>query len=265
MKAKQKYSTYDLERYSLLQSLRKWRHYLFPMEFVVYTDNHALRFLNRQEKLNHGHMKWMEYLQDFTFPIKHKKGVDNKVVDALSRRNLVIQEIQLERMGIIAMKEMYQEDANFKEAYEFCQAMNERYHTDFSQSMLQEGLIFKGSQLCIPNCSMRENIVKEKYCGSLSGYFGLDKTLELVRRFYFWPSLQSDVRKFVSECVVCQRAKGTSSNAGLYIPLPIPTKPWDSVNMDFVLGLPRTKSGYDNVHVVVDVYSNFNDNNNTSN
>lgn len=87
----------------------------------------------------------MEYLQAFTFTIKHKKGVANKIVDDLSRRNLVIQEIQLESMGINAMKDTYQEDVDFKEAYEVCQAMNERYHTDFSEYMLQEVLLFKGS------------------------------------------------------------------------------------------------------------------------
>ena len=90
---KQKYSTYDLELYAMVQSLRKWRYYLLPKEFVVYTDNHALSFLNRQEKLNHRHMKWIEFLQAYTFTIKHKKGETNKVVDALSRRNLTIQEI----------------------------------------------------------------------------------------------------------------------------------------------------------------------------
>ena len=45
--AKQRYSTYDLELYAIVQSLRRWRHYLLPKEFVVYTDNHALIFLNR--------------------------------------------------------------------------------------------------------------------------------------------------------------------------------------------------------------------------
>lgn len=39
--ANQKYSIYDLEMYVMVQSLGKWRHYLLPKEFVVYTDNHA--------------------------------------------------------------------------------------------------------------------------------------------------------------------------------------------------------------------------------
>ena len=59
-----------------------------PKEFFVYTDNHALSFLNRQEKLNHRHMKWIEFLQAYTFIIKHKKGVRNKVADAISGEEL---------------------------------------------------------------------------------------------------------------------------------------------------------------------------------
>lgn len=60
--AKHKYSSYDLEMYALVQALKRWRHYLLPKEFVVYTDNQALSFLISQDKLSHRHMKWMEYL-----------------------------------------------------------------------------------------------------------------------------------------------------------------------------------------------------------
>ena len=68
-------------------------------------------------------MKWIEFLQAYTFTIKHKKGETNKVVDALSRRNLTIQEVQLERIGIYAMKDMYEQDEHFKEAYQVYKSM----------------------------------------------------------------------------------------------------------------------------------------------
>ena len=43
--AKIKYSTYDKEFYADIQALKKWRHYLVPKEFVMYRDNHALKFI----------------------------------------------------------------------------------------------------------------------------------------------------------------------------------------------------------------------------
>ena len=63
------------------------------------------------------HVKWMEFMLSYTFSIKQKKGVFNKVVDALSRRTLLIQNIDLESVGITLMKDMYAHDDGFKEIY----------------------------------------------------------------------------------------------------------------------------------------------------
>ena len=65
----------------------------------------------------------MEYLQSYTFTIKHKKGEENKVADTLSRRNSTIQEMRLENVGFHSIKEMCEGDADFKEAYQVCKDM----------------------------------------------------------------------------------------------------------------------------------------------
>lgn len=39
---KKNYSSHDKEFYVILQALNKWRHYLLPKEFILYSDNHAL-------------------------------------------------------------------------------------------------------------------------------------------------------------------------------------------------------------------------------
>ena len=102
---------------------------------------------------------------------------------------------------------------------------------------------------------MRENLIREKHSGGLSGHFGFDKSYEQLSHFYFWPKMRSEVEKYVKNCKICQYAKGKSQNAGLYIPLPIPDRPWDMVSMDFPLGFPKTQRKNDAIYVIVDIFS----------
>jgi hypothetical protein len=118
--AKRNYSTYDKEFYAIIQALKKWRHYLVPKEFVLYSDNHALKFITRHENLNQRRAKWIEFMQNFTFVIKHIYGNVNKCVDTLSMRILILQEFQVKTSGFDHLKGMYHGDPDFGEAYEAC-------------------------------------------------------------------------------------------------------------------------------------------------
>jgi hypothetical protein len=64
-------------------------------------------------------------------------------------------------------------------------------------------VIILGNQLCIPKCSMRENLLKEKHSGGLVGHFGHDKTFSKLNDSYFWPRMRTDVNKFVDICRIC--------------------------------------------------------------
>jgi hypothetical protein len=192
--AKLKYSTYDKEFYAIIQALKKWRHYLVPKEFVLYSDNHALQFVSQQEKLNQKHEKWVEYMQNFTFVIKHISGTANKVADALSRKCLLLQEFKVKTLGFENLKDMYAGDADFGEAYKAVENIVLRDQSPWIDYMIQDGLLSRGNQLCIPICSMRENLVKEKHSGGLAGHFGHDKTFAKLSESYFWPSMRADVK-----------------------------------------------------------------------
>jgi hypothetical protein len=89
---------------------------LVPKEFVLYNDNHTLQFVTRKENLNQKHAKWVEYMQNFTFVIKHISRTANKVVDALSKKCLLMQEFRVKTLGFDNLKEMYRDDPDFKEA-----------------------------------------------------------------------------------------------------------------------------------------------------
>jgi hypothetical protein len=140
---KRKYSTYDKEFYAIIQVLKKWRHYLVPKEFVLYSDNQALRFITRHDKLNQRHAKWIDFMQNFTFVMKHISGNANKVVDALSRRCLILQEFQVKILGFEHLKDMYRDDLDFKEAYEECANTVLRDRSQWTEYMIQYGLLFR--------------------------------------------------------------------------------------------------------------------------
>ena len=72
--AKKKYSSYDKEFFAVVQSLKKWRHYLMSKEFILYLDSHALKYIMQQPKLNQKHAKRVEYLQGFHFVLNHING-----------------------------------------------------------------------------------------------------------------------------------------------------------------------------------------------
>ena len=86
-------------------------------DFLLYTDHKALQYLGSQHKLNQRHVKWVEYLQSFTFVNKYKSGVTNRVVNALSRRCSLLTEMHVEILGFEEMKGLYESDPDFSEMW----------------------------------------------------------------------------------------------------------------------------------------------------
>jgi hypothetical protein len=160
-------------------------------------------------------------------------------------------------LGFEHLKDMYCDDTDLKEAYKACVNPVLRATSQWTEYMIQEGLMFKGDQLCIPKCSMRDNLLKEKHSGGLVGHFVHEKRFAQLSSSYYWPGMTMKVIKFVNICRIFQHAKGKIQNTRLYQPLPIPERPWDAISMDFVLGLPRTQKGFDSIFLVVDRFSNI--------
>jgi hypothetical protein len=78
------YVTHDLELAAIVHALKMWRHYLLGRKSVLMTDHYGLRYLFDQPKLNARQARWMALLSEFDFEIKHIKGKENRVADALS-------------------------------------------------------------------------------------------------------------------------------------------------------------------------------------
>ena len=80
------YATHDLKLATIVHALNMWRHYLMGRRFELRTDHCGLKYLFDQPILNARQARWLEFLCEFDFEIKHIKGKENKVADALSRK-----------------------------------------------------------------------------------------------------------------------------------------------------------------------------------
>ncbi|PKI53372.1 hypothetical protein CRG98_026251 [Punica granatum] len=65
-------------------------------EFVLYTDHEALKHLYSQDKVSTRHASCVAYLERFTFVVKHKSGVTNRVANALSRKRSILSRMTVE-------------------------------------------------------------------------------------------------------------------------------------------------------------------------
>jgi hypothetical protein len=97
--------------------------------------------------LNQRHAKWVDFMQNFTFVIKHIAGNTNKVVDALSRRCLILQEFQVKTLGFEHLKDMYCDDTDFTEAYEACANPMLRDRIQWTEYMIQQGIVVQGESV----------------------------------------------------------------------------------------------------------------------
>jgi hypothetical protein len=118
------YPMYDKELYTLVQVVKKWKHYLMGKETIIHTYHQPPQYLQAQSKLQQTiHYKWMGFLQQFHLVIKYKKGNTNKLEDMLPRPPTY----KITALGTLmhmdpfthdAYKEEYKEDEDFKEVFQ---------------------------------------------------------------------------------------------------------------------------------------------------
>ena len=119
----------------------------------------------------------MEFQQSFTFFTGYKKGTENVVAEALSKRCAVISVFEVKLLTLQSKQVYYSKDLAFKELVKNTPSQG--------SYLMQEGFLFKVNRLCVPSRPSRELLVRETREGSLIGHFRLNKTLDILKEHFY--------------------------------------------------------------------------------
>ncbi|XP_050231288.1 uncharacterized protein LOC126680248, partial [Mercurialis annua] len=177
----------------------------------------SLKYIFDQRELNLRQRRWLELLKDYDCTIQYHPGKANVVADALSRKSSG----SLAHISEIGRRPMVRE-----------------WH-----SLITSGY---GLQISQAGCLLAQLQVQPVLIDRIKAVQDEDPQLKRIIE-----EVQQDSN---SELLLWMDGmkKDHQRPFGYLQPLPIPEWKWERIAMDFVVGLPRTRQGYDSIWVIVD-------------
>jgi len=252
-KSEVNYTIYDKELLAIITAFETWRHHLegsrFPVQVI--TDHKNLLYFKKPQHLNQRQIRWSLFLSKFDYRIAYRSGANGGKPDALSRRpdykrpdSDAPQSIISEKALCCAVTDKISSLIEAQKADKYCKNISDKLKSGEMKSSiftLVDGVLHFQKCIIVPTM-LRTRLLKSFHDAPTSGHQGVDRTYEKLRRYYWWPNMKKDVSNYVLSCDVCARSKIRRHKPyGKLIPLPIPTKPWEVIGVDFIVSLPSSQ------------------------
>jgi len=148
----------------------------------------------------------------------------------------------------------YKQDDEFKSVW----ANNDKANSKFTK---ESDLLFVKSanpvkRLCVPaDDRLRTRVISECHDSPTAAHPGSRRTFLRCAQWYYWKTMQQDIKEYVKSCETCVRWKHDHQRKnGFLMPIPIPDRCWQVVSMDFITGLPKSGE-FDAILTIVDKLS----------
>ena len=263
------YHIYDKELLVIIRCLEHWRPELECTELPIqiFTDHQALKTFMENKELTRRQARYLDILSEFNFQIIFRPGKKNGKADALTRMPdsrpkdssdersqfqhqtiLTPDRVQINTMSIEAG--LFERILIANKTDEGCEQYRQAVAKGdrklngikLEQCRIVDGALYKRGLLWVPD-QFHTELMQEVHDQPSSGHPGIKRTIDLIRRHYYWPNLGETVRRYTSNCHDCRRTKAPRDKInGLLVPLPIPQQRWKDIGMDFITGLPLSES-----------------------
>lgn len=250
-------STYEKECLALILVVTKWKPYLQHKEFSILTDQRSLVHLGEQ-KIHEGlQQKAFIKLLGLQYKLVYKKGLENKVADALSRQG---ESAELYATSASTPKwlesiiEGYQYDPKAKALLTELAVIG---HNDKGFT-LTDGLIKYKNRIWLgSHKEAHQAILLALHSSGIGGHSGVTAPYNKIKALFAWPNMKEDIKQYIADCQICSQAKPEHCKLpDLLQPLPVPTQAWHTVCLDFIDGLPKSKQ-WDTILVVIDKFTKY--------
>lgn len=240
----------EKEGVAALEAIEKFRPYVEGARFTLITDSSALSFImNSKWKPSSKLSRWSMLLQQYDMVVKHRKGAENVVPDALSRAIEVV-ELEKNEWYSITYKKVLKDPDNFPDF----KIEQEKLYKLVSSPTDAMDYCFEW-KLCLPE-DLRPEVLKQEHNESL--HPGYEKTIHRLKLRYYWPKMAEHTRKYVQSCSVCKQCKpSTLPTAPVMGAQRLSNKPFQILALDFIQNLPRSRNGKCHLLVLMDVFSKW--------
>ena len=233
-----RYSTFDRELLAIYLAIGHFRHMVEGREFTVFTDHKPLTRALSSRGTRHSprQVRHLDFISQFTADIRHIKGANNSVADALSR--IEINSIRPHpEIDFQAMAAAQAKDRHLSALQHSSSLRLKDIPIPASPSTLICDLSTGVPRPVVPE-SLRRSVFDSLH--SLS-HPGVHATERLVTGRYVWPNIKSDVRKWAQSCQQCQRSKVQRHTITPLGTFSTPDARFDMVHIDLVGPLPPSK------------------------
>ena len=206
----------------MVYALDKFRAYLVRSDIIVFMDHSALKYMLTKKNAKARLVRWVLMLQEFNMQIRDKKGVENVVVDHLSRLTIVHNthnppindEFPEESLVLIEEAPWYAHIANYLATGELPAGWKAKdkkfFFAKIHSCYWEEPFLYKycADQIirrCVPEAE-QPGILSHCHENACGGHFASQIAARKVLQSRFhWPSLFKDAHAMCKECDKCQR------------------------------------------------------------